>query len=53
MSWNLFWPNLSDLLLMNNLLKEGAVECATFITQIIVRIPWIPLTNNQVKCKFN
>ncbi|VDM42517.1 unnamed protein product [Toxocara canis] len=45
--WNLFWPNLSDLALMTNILSEGAAESAPLITQIVVRIPWLMLIQQQ------
>uniref|UniRef100_A0A914RVV3 Epg5-like central TPR repeats domain-containing protein n=1 Tax=Parascaris equorum TaxID=6256 RepID=A0A914RVV3_PAREQ len=35
--WNLFWPNLAELALLNKVLSEGAAESAPLITQIVVR----------------
>uniref|UniRef100_A0A9J2P241 Ectopic P granules protein 5 n=1 Tax=Ascaris lumbricoides TaxID=6252 RepID=A0A9J2P241_ASCLU len=45
--WNLFWPNLADLALMNKVLSEGAAESAPLITQIVVRVPWLMLRQQQ------
>ncbi|VDN03219.1 unnamed protein product [Thelazia callipaeda] len=45
--WHFFWPSLHDLALMNKIMIEGPPESAPLITQIIVRIPWLPLIQHQ------
>ncbi|VDK64397.1 unnamed protein product [Onchocerca ochengi] len=45
--WHLFWPRLYDLASMDKIMVDGASESAPLITQIVVRIPWLPLIQYQ------
>ncbi|CAG9533161.1 unnamed protein product [Cercopithifilaria johnstoni] len=47
--WHLFWPSLCDLSSMDKIMVDGAPESAPFITQIVVRIPWLPLIQYQAQ----
>ncbi len=47
--WHQFWPHLSDLHEMRRVVNDGASECAPFVTQMIVRIPWSELIAHQVR----
>ncbi|KAL3994190.1 hypothetical protein ACH3XW_20725 [Acanthocheilonema viteae] len=47
--WHLFWPSLYDLSSMDKIMIDGAPESAPLITQIVVRIPWLPLMQYQAQ----
>ncbi|MCP9261227.1 hypothetical protein DINM_004613 [Dirofilaria immitis] len=51
--WHLFWPNSCDLALMDKIMVDGAPESAPLITQIVVRIPWLPLIQQQEQQSLN
>ncbi|GMR35405.1 hypothetical protein PMAYCL1PPCAC_05600 [Pristionchus mayeri] len=38
--WNQFWPSLRALQAMEEVLSSRSADCAPFVAQVVVRVPW-------------
>ncbi|MFH4976800.1 hypothetical protein AB6A40_003509 [Gnathostoma spinigerum] len=46
--WQEFWPSMGDMSEMVRVMDEGASESGSLITQIVVRIPWPSIVQQQL-----